>query len=143
MPARRKPSSDALTAGKKTALGKGPPGYVGHEEGGQLNDAIRTHPHSVVLFDEIEKAHPRVLEEFNKRLTDSDVTLDLDASTKDLILREGFSKEYGARNLERVMDRLLGTLVAEALLGEKIMAGQTIRLGVVDGRIHFREDCSP
>ena len=41
-----------------------PPGYVGHDEGGQLTDAIRTHPYSVVLFDEIEKAHPRVLDLF-------------------------------------------------------------------------------
>ena len=41
-----------------------PPGYVGHEEGGQLTDAIRTHPYSVVLFDEIEKAHPQVLDLF-------------------------------------------------------------------------------
>jgi ATP-dependent Clp protease ATP-binding subunit ClpA len=41
-----------------------PPGYVGHDEGGQLTDAIRRHPYSVVLFDEIEKAHPRVLDLF-------------------------------------------------------------------------------
>ena len=41
-----------------------PPGYVGHDEGGQLSDAIRTHPYSVVLFDEIEKAHPKVLDLF-------------------------------------------------------------------------------
>lgn len=37
-----------------------PPGYVGHEEGGQLSDKVRTHPYSVILFDEIEKAHPDV-----------------------------------------------------------------------------------
>ena len=41
-----------------------PPGYVGYDEGGQLSDSIRTHPYSVVLFDEIEKAHPRVLDLF-------------------------------------------------------------------------------
>ena len=35
-----------------------PPGYVGHEEGGQLTEKVRRHPYSVVLFDEIEKAHP-------------------------------------------------------------------------------------
>ena len=53
-----------------------PPGYVGHDEGGQLTKAVRRHPYSVVLFDEIEKAHPdifnillQVLEE--GRLTDS------------------------------------------------------------------------
>ncbi len=37
-----------------------PPGYVGYEEGGQLTEAVRTHPYSVVLFDEVEKAHPDV-----------------------------------------------------------------------------------
>lgn len=37
-----------------------PPGYVGHEEGGQLTDAVRQHPYSVLLFDELEKAHPDV-----------------------------------------------------------------------------------
>jgi ATP-dependent Clp protease ATP-binding subunit ClpB len=38
-----------------------PPGYVGHEEGGQLTEAVRRRPYTVVLFDEVEKAHPRVL----------------------------------------------------------------------------------
>jgi len=37
-----------------------PPGYVGHDDGGQLTDALAKHPESVVLFDEIEKAHPRM-----------------------------------------------------------------------------------
>lgn len=213
-----------------------PPGYVGYDEGGQLSDAIRTHPYSVVLFDEIEKAHPRVLDlflqifdegtltdaqgrkcdfresviiltsnlgtggaapkpfigfavgkedhrqdacapvqeairkhlrpelvnrltkvvhfkplgidtareilgklmiDFNKRLTDRGVTVELDESVKELILAEGFSEEYGARNLERVVDRILGTLIAEALLGGKITAGQTIRLVAADGQIQF------
>jgi ATP-dependent Clp protease ATP-binding subunit ClpC len=38
-----------------------PPGYIGHEEGGQLSEAVRRKPYSVVLFDEIEKAHPDVM----------------------------------------------------------------------------------
>jgi ATP-dependent Clp protease ATP-binding subunit ClpB len=38
-----------------------PPGYVGHDEGGQLTEAVRRKPYTVVLFDEVEKAHPRVL----------------------------------------------------------------------------------
>ncbi len=38
-----------------------PPGYVGHEEGGQLTEAVRRRPYSVVLFDEVEKAHPDVM----------------------------------------------------------------------------------
>lgn len=53
-----------------------PPGYVGHEEGGQLTEVIRRRPYSVVLFDEIEKAHPDVFNMFLQifdegRLTDS------------------------------------------------------------------------
>ncbi|MEI6177390.1 MAG: ATP-dependent Clp protease ATP-binding subunit, partial [Verrucomicrobiota bacterium] len=245
-----------------------PPGYVGHDEGGQLSDAIRTHPYSVVLFDEIEKAHPKILDLFlqifdegmltdaqgrkcdfresviiltsnlgsgvvkkrrmgfgmeeeegggqdaratvedairrhlrpelvnrltkvvhfkplgmetareilgklvevlNERLENvevlrrvensggetppgrpgarrtshsasdctSHVRVELSESAEELILREGFSEEYGARNLERVMDRLIGTLVAEALLSGKITAGQTIRLEALDDRIQF------
>ncbi len=47
------------------------------------------------------------------------------------------SKECGARNLERVMDRLIGTVVAEALLGGKITVGQTLHLAAVDSRIQF------
>ena len=38
-----------------------PPGYVGHEEGGELSERVRRHPYSVVLFDEVEKAHPDVM----------------------------------------------------------------------------------
>lgn len=53
-----------------------PPGYVGFEEGGQLTEAVRRRPYSVILFDEIEKAHPEVFNIFlqildNGRLTDS------------------------------------------------------------------------
>lgn len=53
-----------------------PPGYVGFEEGGQLTEAIRKNPYSVILFDEIEKAHPEVFNIFlqildNGRLTDA------------------------------------------------------------------------
>lgn len=59
-----------------------PPGYVGYEEGGQLTEAVRRRPYSVVLFDEIEKAHPQVFNVFLQifdegRLTDSKgVTVD-------------------------------------------------------------------
>lgn len=59
-----------------------PPGYVGYEEGGQLTEAVRRKPYSVVLFDEIEKAHPQVFNTFlqildDGRLTDSKgVTVD-------------------------------------------------------------------
>jgi ATP-dependent Clp protease ATP-binding subunit ClpC len=65
------------------------------------------------------------------------VTVELDETAEELILREGFSEEFGARNLERVMDRMLGTLIAEALLSGKISAGQTIRLEANGDQIQF------
>jgi ATP-dependent Clp protease ATP-binding subunit ClpB len=51
-----------------------PPGYVGYEEGGQLTEAVRRKPYSVVLFDEIEKAHPEVFNVFLQILDDGHVT---------------------------------------------------------------------
>ena len=51
-----------------------PPGYVGFEEGGQLTEAVRRRPHSVILFDEIEKAHPEVFNVFLQILDDGRLT---------------------------------------------------------------------
>src|SRR3989344_1583486 len=51
-----------------------PPGYVGYEEGGQLTEAVRRHPYSVVLFDEIEKAHPDVFNILIQLLDDGRLT---------------------------------------------------------------------
>ena len=51
-----------------------PPGYVGYEEGGQLTEAVRRRPYSVVLFDEIEKAHPDVFNVFLQMLDDGRLT---------------------------------------------------------------------
>ena len=51
-----------------------PPGYVGYEEGGQLTEAVRRRPYSVVLFDEIEKAHPEVLNVLLQLLDDGRLT---------------------------------------------------------------------
>jgi ATP-dependent Clp protease ATP-binding subunit ClpC len=212
-----------------------PPGYVGHDEGGQLSEAIRSHPYSVVLFDEIEKAHPRILDLFlqifdegtltdaqgrkcdfresviiltsnlgagapikrqmgfgavdeacgqdarataeeairkqlrpelvnrltkivhfrslelavareildkliadlNQRLTERGVTIALSDEAKELLLQEGFSEKYGARNLERVIDQKLGSLIATALLSGKIAKGKIIELEAVDGKIRI------
>jgi ATP-dependent Clp protease ATP-binding subunit ClpA len=57
-----------------------PPGYVGYEEGGQLTESVRRRPYSVVLFDEVEKAHPQVWNVLlqvldDGRLTDGQVIL--------------------------------------------------------------------
>ena len=57
-----------------TRLIGAPPGYVGYEEGGQLTEAIRTKPYSVILFDEIEKAHPDVFNVLLQVLDDGRLT---------------------------------------------------------------------
>jgi ATP-dependent Clp protease ATP-binding subunit ClpB len=51
-----------------------PPGYIGHDEGGQLTEAVRRKPYSVILFDEIEKAHPQVLNVFLQIFDDGRLT---------------------------------------------------------------------
>lgn len=51
-----------------------PPGYIGYEEGGQLTDAVRRHPYSVVLLDEIEKAHPTIYNAFLQIFDDGRLT---------------------------------------------------------------------
>ncbi|WP_294786397.1 ATP-dependent Clp protease ATP-binding subunit [uncultured Eubacterium sp.] len=51
-----------------------PPGYVGYEEGGQLSEKVRRHPYSVILFDEIEKAHPDVFNVLLQVLDDGHIT---------------------------------------------------------------------
>ena len=51
-----------------------PPGYVGHDEGGQLSEKVRRNPYSVVLFDEIEKAHPDVFNILLQVLDDGHIT---------------------------------------------------------------------
>ena len=51
-----------------------PPGYVGYEAGGQLTNAMREHPFSVLLFDEIEKAHPSIMDKFLQILEDGRIT---------------------------------------------------------------------
>ena len=51
-----------------------PPGYVGYEEGGQLTEAVRRRPYSVVLLDEVEKAHPEVFDVLLQVLDDGRLT---------------------------------------------------------------------
>ena len=51
-----------------------PPGYVGYDEGGQLTEAVRRKPYSVVLFDEVEKAHPDVFNVLLQVLDDGRIT---------------------------------------------------------------------
>ncbi len=103
-----------------------PPGYVGYEEGGQLTEAVRRKPFSVVLFDEIEKAHPdvfntllQILEE--GRLTDSQgrtvdfrntvLIMTSNLGTQDLRKANmGFTKADSAMSYERMKDKVMDAL---------------------------------
>jgi ATP-dependent Clp protease ATP-binding subunit ClpA len=77
-----------------------PPGYVGYEEGGQLTEAIRRRPYRVVLFDEIEKAHPDVFNTLLQLLDDGRLT-------------DGQGRTVSFRNTVIVMTSNLGTGVVE------------------------------
>ncbi|MBI4829579.1 MAG: ATP-dependent chaperone ClpB [Nitrospinae bacterium] len=82
-----------------------PPGYVGYEEGGQLTEAVRRHPYSVILFDEIEKAHPEVFNVLLQLLDDGRLT-DAKGRTVDF------------RNTVIIMTSNLGSREIAALAGD-------------------------
>ncbi len=95
-----------------------PPGYVGYEEGGQLTEAIRRRPYSVVLFDEIEKAHPDVFNVLLQILDDGRLT-DSQGRTVDfrntvLIMTSNIGSPYilemGTQNWEQVETKVLELL---------------------------------
>jgi len=81
----------------------------------------------------LKEMERHLVAEFNRRLTDRKVTVVLDESAIELILREGFSKGYGARNLERAMDRLLGKKLAGLLLAGGAPEGAMLRVEADDG----------
>ena len=97
-----------------------PPGYVGYEEGGQLTEAVRKKPYSVVLFDEIEKAHPDVFNILLQVLDDGRIT-DSQGRTVDfkntiIILTSNLGSQYILEGIEngRISDEARGKV--EALL---------------------------
>nr|GMC52605.1 chaperone protein ClpB1 [Ipomoea batatas] len=80
-----------------------PPGYVGHEEGGQLTEAVRRRPYSVVLFDEVEKAHPTVFNTLLQVLDDGRLTdgqgRTVDFTNTVIIMTSNLGAEYLLRGL--------------------------------------------
>lgn len=88
-----------------------PPGYVGYDEGGQLTEAVRRNPYSIVLFDEIEKAHPEVLNLLLQILDDGRIT-DSNGRTVDfkntiIIMTSNLGSEYILDgNTDKVMPEL-------------------------------------
>ena len=216
-----------------------PPGYVGYDEGGQLTEQVRRRPYSVILLDEVEKAHPQVfnsllqimddgrltdgqgrtvdfkntvvimtsnvgsaemkraasigfnnkqgsderaaqdeqlrtkaldglkqafrpeflnridqivvfhalrkaelysivdllLAQVQGRLNEQGISLEISDEARDLLLREGYDEEYGARPLRRAIQQHVDDMLADALLAGEIATGQTIRLTVEDSKL--------
>ena len=204
-----------------------PPGYIGYEEGGQLTEAVRRRPYAVILFDEIEKAHPDVfnvllqilddgrltdskgrtvdfkntvlimtsnlgsreiqevsedekqvreavtqvlqdhfkpeflnriddivifhrlsrdqisqivdvqLERLRQMLHDRNISIVLDDSAKELLAREGYDPNYGARPLKRAIQTLIQNPLAMKLLQGDIQPGQTVTVSAPEGELVF------
>jgi ATP-dependent Clp protease ATP-binding subunit ClpB len=105
-----------------------PPGYVGYEEAGQLTEAVRRRPYSVVLLDEVEKAHPEVLNVLLQLLDDGRLT-------------DGKGRTVDFRQTVVIMTSNVGShlLAARAERGGEIDEGT--RRGVMDAvREHFRPE---
>ncbi len=93
-----------------------PPGYVGHEEGGQLTEQVRGRPYSVVLFDEIEKAHPDVMDLLLQILEEGRLT-------------DSFGRKVDFRNTIIIMTSNLGA--------DLISKGTEVGFGVTDSRLDY------
>jgi len=120
----------------------------GRDDNAPWEEAIRKHlrpelvnrltkivPFKPLGMDTAREILGKLIAELNGRLEDRGVTVELDTSAEDLILREGYSEEYGARNLERAVDRMLGTLISSKLLSGDINSGIAIRIEAVGGEI--------
>ncbi|HEX9584271.1 MAG TPA: AAA family ATPase, partial [Gammaproteobacteria bacterium] len=103
-----------------------PPGYVGYEEGGYLTEAVRRKPYSVVLLDEVEKAHPDVFNILLQILEDGRLT-------------DGHGRTVDFRNSVVVMTSNLGSDVIQDLAGEENYAGMKSAVMEIVGR-HFRPE---
>ena len=192
-----------------TRLVGAPPGYVGYDEGGQLTEAVRRKPYSVVLFDEIEKAHPDVfnillqvlddgrltdskgrvvnfkntiiimtsnateaqlrqtmrpeflnrideiitfhaltegeirqvvtlqLERVSRMLAENGLSIDVQPSALELLAKEGYDPDFGARPVKRAIQRLLLNPLSKYLLGGNVDSTKPIRVEAKDGELQF------
>jgi len=108
---------DMSESGEKHSVARlvgSPPGYVGHDEGGQLTEAVRRRPYGVILLDEVEKAHPEVFDVLLQVLDDGRLT-------------DGQGRTVDFRNVIVVLTSNLGT----AILGDQSMAGEARREAVM------------
>jgi ATP-dependent Clp protease ATP-binding subunit ClpB len=106
-----------------------PPGYVGYEEAGQLTEAVRRRPYAVVLFDEIEKAHPEVLNVLLQLLDDGRLT-------------DGKGRTVDFKNTVVIMTSNLGSaFITDRTMGEGGIVDEGTRRQVMDAlREHFRPE---
>jgi ATP-dependent Clp protease ATP-binding subunit ClpB len=101
-----------------------PPGYVGYEEGGQLTEAVRRRPYSVVLLDEVEKAHPEVFDTLLQVLDDGRLT-------------DGQGRTVDFRNTILILTSNLGSqFLADAGLDERVKRDQVMTVV----RAHFKPE---
>jgi ATP-dependent Clp protease ATP-binding subunit ClpB len=105
-----------------------PPGYVGYDEGGQLTEAVRRKPYSVVLLDEIEKAHPDVFNVLLQVLDDGRLT-------------DGHGRTVNFRNTVIIMTSNIGSQLILELRGADERSYQRMREQVLEAlRRHFRPE---
>ena len=96
-----------------------PPGYVGHEEGGQLSESVRRRPYSVVLFDEIEKAHPDVFNVLLQVLDDGRLT-------------DGQGRTVDFRNTVIIMTSNIGSSLIQEHFSASKAIDEALHAGVMD-----------
>ena len=102
-----------------------PPGYIGYDEGGQLTEAVRRRPYAVILFDEIEKAHPEVFNTLLQLLDDGRLT-------------DGHGRVVDFKNTVVIMTSNIGSRIIKELAGADADAMQRRVLAELDQ--HFRPE---
>ncbi|MBO7553714.1 MAG: ATP-dependent chaperone ClpB [Bacteroidaceae bacterium] len=108
-----------------------PPGYVGYDEGGQLTEAVRRKPYSVVLFDEIEKAHPDVFNILLQVLDDGRLTDNkgrtVNFKNTIIIMTSNMGSSYVQSQMERLTEHNRATILEETKNGVMEMLKKQIR----------------
>ena len=121
-----------------------PPGYVGYDEGGQLTEAVRRKPYSVVLFDEIEKAHPDVFNILLQVLDDGRLTDNkgrtVNFKNTIIIMTSNLGSQYIQQEFEKINPQNHDAIVSDTKLKVMEMLKKTIRpefLNRIDETIMF------
>jgi hypothetical protein len=119
-------------------LAGAPPGFVGYEEGGRLTNRVIERPHSILLFDEIEKAHPRVLDKFLQILEDGRLT---DGKGQTAYFNQTaiiFTSNIGASDLT---DPQTGQVIRSGIM-RRVTLENVSEFPYADAERHFRDEVS-